>query len=162
VRSPLLSRAILCWRSSYSASKHALHGFFDSLLAEHHQDGLRVTIVCPGFVRTEVSRSALTGDGSPHATMDEAIERGISAHECAEGVLDTTARARRGARRGSRAARCVPEAPRAAGVLAADSAGQGDVREGRALAPRLRGNPPRGDFDRRSVKLTGLEFPCES
>lgn len=89
-------------RSSYSASKHALHGFFDSLRAEHHEDGLRVTIVCPGFVRTEVSRNALTGDGSPHATMDEAIDRGISAEECAEGVLDATAREREEALVGGR------------------------------------------------------------
>lgn len=81
-------------RSSYSASKHALHGFFDSLRAEHHDDGLRVTIVCPGFVRTEVSRNALTGDGTPQGTMDEAIDRGISADECAAGVIDATARER--------------------------------------------------------------------
>jgi short-subunit dehydrogenase len=81
-------------RSSYSASKHALHGFFESLRAEHHRDGIRVTIVCPGFVQTEVSRNALTGDGSAQGTMDEATAKGITAEECAQGLIDATARER--------------------------------------------------------------------
>lgn len=78
-------------RSSYSASKHALHGFFDSLRAEHHDDGIRVTIVCPGFVKTNVSMNALTGDGSAQGTMDQATGRGIEASECADAILDATA-----------------------------------------------------------------------
>lgn len=79
-------------RSSYAASKHALHGFFDSLRAEHHKDGIAVTIVCPGFVQTDVSRNALTGDGSPQGTMDEATAKGITADECARGIVHATAR----------------------------------------------------------------------
>lgn len=81
-------------RSSYAASKHALHGFFDSLRAEHHRDGIAVTLVCPGFVQTDVSRNALTGDGSPQGTMDEATAKGITADECARGLVDATARRR--------------------------------------------------------------------
>ena len=46
-------------RSSYAASKHALHGFFDSLRAEHFKDNITVTLVCPGFVNTNVSKNAL-------------------------------------------------------------------------------------------------------
>ena len=64
-------------RSSYAASKHALHGFFDSLRAEHHQDNIAVTLVCPGFVNTNVSKNALTGDGKPQEKMDVATENGI-------------------------------------------------------------------------------------
>lgn len=64
-------------RSSYSASKHALHGFFDSLRAEHHKDQIKVTIVCPGFVQTNISMNALTGDGSPQQKMDVATAGGI-------------------------------------------------------------------------------------
>ena len=64
-------------RSTYAASKHALHGFFDSLRAEHHKDNIAVTLVCPGFVTTNVSKNALTGDGSPQAKMDSATENGI-------------------------------------------------------------------------------------
>ncbi len=81
-------------RSSYSASKHALHGFFESLRAEHFGDGLRVTVVCPGFVQTEVSRNALTGDGTPQGTMDAATGAGISAEQCARGLVDAAARER--------------------------------------------------------------------
>lgn len=65
-------------RSSYAASKHALHGFFDSLRAETHQDNIAVTLVCPGFVNTNVSLNALTGNGTPQATMDDATKNGIS------------------------------------------------------------------------------------
>ena len=64
-------------RSSYAASKHALHGFFDSFRAENHQHNISVTLVCPGFVNTNVSKNALTGDGSPQEKMDTATENGI-------------------------------------------------------------------------------------
>ena len=64
-------------RSSYAASKHALHGFFDSLRAEHYQDNIDVTLVCPGFVYTNVSKNALTGNGTPQQKMDNATENGI-------------------------------------------------------------------------------------
>lgn len=79
-------------RSSYAASKHALHGFFDSLRAEHHDDGLHVTLVCPGFVRTQVSINALTGDGSPQGTMDASTAKGISAEACAQRIVKAIAR----------------------------------------------------------------------
>ncbi|KGL62517.1 SDR family oxidoreductase [Polaribacter sp. Hel1_85] len=64
-------------RSSYAASKHALHGFFDSLRAENHKNNIAVTLVCPGFVNTNVSLNALTGDGSSQGKMDVATENGI-------------------------------------------------------------------------------------
>lgn len=64
-------------RSSYAASKHALHGFFDSLRAELYQDNISVTLVCPGFVSTNVSKNALTGDGSPQQKLDTATANGI-------------------------------------------------------------------------------------
>jgi dehydrogenase/reductase SDR family protein 7B len=64
-------------RSSYAASKHALHGFFDSLRAEHHNDNIAVTLVCPGFVNTNVSRNALTANGAPQEKMDVATQNGI-------------------------------------------------------------------------------------
>jgi len=82
-------------RSSYSASKHALHGFFDSLRAEEHDRGIRVTIVCPGFVRTDVSRNALSGDGSPHGVMDPRTDSGIEPDACARAIVDAVARGKR-------------------------------------------------------------------
>ncbi len=65
-------------RSSYAASKHALHGFFDSLRAEVYKYNIKVTLICPGFVQTNVSINALTGDGEPQNTMDNATKNGIS------------------------------------------------------------------------------------
>jgi dehydrogenase/reductase SDR family member 7B len=71
------------YRSAYAASKHALHGFFDSLRAEHYKDNILVTMICPGFIRTNVSVNALTGDGTPLNKMDDAQQKGISAETCA-------------------------------------------------------------------------------
>jgi len=65
-------------RSSYSASKHALHGFFDSLRAEVHSNNIKVTLACPGFVQTNVSLNALTGDGTPQEKMDSATKNGLT------------------------------------------------------------------------------------
>lgn len=64
-------------RSSYAASKHALHGFFDSLRAEVHQNNIKVTLACPGFVQTNVSLNALTADGTPQNKMDGATKNGL-------------------------------------------------------------------------------------
>ncbi|WP_028891414.1 SDR family oxidoreductase [Tenacibaculum sp. 47A_GOM-205m] len=74
-------------RSTYAATKHALHGFFDSLRAEHHNDNITVTLICPGFVTTNVSKNALTGDGSPQNTMDTATANGIHPDEFAKQML---------------------------------------------------------------------------
>lgn len=74
-------------RSGYSAAKHALHGFFDALRAETHKDGIAVTIICPGFIKTQVSVNAVTGDGSAQGIMDNAQANGMSAEECAKRIL---------------------------------------------------------------------------
>ena len=74
-------------RSSYAATKHALHGFFDSLRAEHHKDNIIVTLVCPGFVTTNVSKNALTGDGTPQDKMDLATANGIHPDKFAKLML---------------------------------------------------------------------------
>ncbi|PIE18397.1 MAG: short chain dehydrogenase [Proteobacteria bacterium] len=55
--------APLVGRTAYAASKHALHGWFDSLRAELADDGVAVMVVCPSFVNTDIDRRALTGDG---------------------------------------------------------------------------------------------------
>jgi short-subunit dehydrogenase len=49
------------YRSTYAASKHALHGFFDSLRAEHWRDNIFVTMICPGFIQTNLASSAIHG-----------------------------------------------------------------------------------------------------
>ncbi|MFQ5570511.1 MAG: SDR family oxidoreductase [Rhodothermales bacterium] len=74
-------------RTGYAASKHALHGFFDSLRAEVHAYGLCVTMICPGFIRTNVSINALTGDGTPQGKMDRAQQKGLDPASCARQIL---------------------------------------------------------------------------
>ena len=75
------------YRSSYAASKHALHGFFDSLRAELADAHIKVTLICPGFVHTNVSKNALTGDGAKLGTMDEATEKGMAPDRLAHKIL---------------------------------------------------------------------------
>ena len=74
-------------RSGYAASKHALHGFFDALRAEIWKEKVFVTIVCPGYIRTNVSINAMTGDGSPQGTMDKGQENGMTPEACAVHIL---------------------------------------------------------------------------
>ncbi|MCY7351441.1 MAG: SDR family oxidoreductase [Cytophagaceae bacterium] len=74
-------------RSAYAASKHAVRGFFDALRAENQDLGLRVTIACPGYIRTEVSKNALHGDGSQHGKMDQNQEKGMTPEECARQIV---------------------------------------------------------------------------
>lgn len=64
-------------RTSYAASKHALHGYFDSLRAELDGTGISVSIVCPGYIRTNVSVNAVGPDGSAYGRMDVNQERGM-------------------------------------------------------------------------------------
>lgn len=78
-------------RSGYSASKFALYGFFEALRAEEGGNGIRVTMVCPGFIRTGISLSALKGDGSRHAKMDPELAQGMPADECARRILKAVA-----------------------------------------------------------------------
>jgi len=66
------------YRSGYCGAKHALHGFFDVMRMEHEGDGVKVTMVCPGFVQTNVAKNALTADGSPQKDDDVATQNGIT------------------------------------------------------------------------------------
>ena len=75
-------------RSSYAASKHALHGFFDSLRAENYDNNITVTLICPGFINTNISKNALTGNGIPQGKMDKSTGNGISPNQCAKRMLN--------------------------------------------------------------------------
>ena len=76
VTSSVAGFAPLLGRTGYSASKHAMHGFFDSLRAELKESGVGVTIVCPGFTATDIDKHALDGDGEltkhPQSTVGKA------------------------------------------------------------------------------------------
>ncbi len=81
-------------RAAYSASKHALHGWFDSLRTEVEPRGLHVGLVCPGYVRTNLSRHALTATGGPNARLDAGQARGIPPSRVAAVLLDAVRRRR--------------------------------------------------------------------
>ncbi|GGI27797.1 SDR family oxidoreductase [Pedobacter mendelii] len=74
-------------RSAYSASKHALHGYFDSLRSETYDKNIDISIVCPGFIKTKVSVNALTANGNSQGVMDDAQANGMSAEECAKQIV---------------------------------------------------------------------------
>jgi short-subunit dehydrogenase len=74
-------------RSGYAASKHALHGFFDAVRAEHFNDNIKVTLVCPGFIDTPISRSSITGNGSTLQKSPEGNYNRKSAIWCAKKII---------------------------------------------------------------------------
>ncbi|WP_317898570.1 SDR family oxidoreductase [Aurantibacillus circumpalustris] len=74
-------------RTSYSAAKHALHGFFDSLRLETEKYNIKTLIVCPGKIKTNVSNNAVTSSGEKHNEMDPSHENALSAEECAKQII---------------------------------------------------------------------------
>jgi short-subunit dehydrogenase len=75
------------YRSGYAAAKHALHGFFDSLRAEVWRENIFVTLICPGWVRTNVTLNAITGDGSKLNQMDKTTKQGLLPAQCAKKII---------------------------------------------------------------------------
>jgi len=72
------------YRSSYSASKQALHGFFESLRAENTENNINVSLIIPGFINTNISVNAVNKEGKAHAKLDENQEKGMPADKCAQ------------------------------------------------------------------------------
>lgn len=82
----------LPYRSAYSASKHALQAFSDSLRAEISAKGIKVTCISPGYIKTSLSLNALTGNGAKYGKMDDSTENGTSADKMAKSILSTILR----------------------------------------------------------------------
>ena len=76
----------LIGRTGYAASKHALHGFFDSLRAEVEDEGVDVLLVCPAFIDTGIDRAALDGDGRPAARSRLTAGRQATPDEVADAI----------------------------------------------------------------------------
>lgn len=76
------------FRTAYSASKHALQGFYESFRLETEADGIRTLIVAPGKIKTNISVNAVKSDGTSHNSMDKSTESGMSAEECARIILE--------------------------------------------------------------------------
>ena len=82
-------------RTGYAATKHALHGFFDSLRVELHGSGVSVTLACPDFVLSEIHRRAIGPDGKPLGASPMNEAKLMTAARCAELVLDAAAKRKR-------------------------------------------------------------------
>lgn len=78
-------------RSAYSAAKHGLIGYHDSVRAENEHLGIQVHVFAPGSVRTNVSKNALVADGSARGVSDAAIEAGTAPADAAEAMLAAVA-----------------------------------------------------------------------
>lgn len=74
-------------RTAYAAAKHAIIGFMDALRAETQESGLKVTVVTPGSVRTNISVNALEGDGQKHNIVDPLIANGMPVEICAARII---------------------------------------------------------------------------
>jgi len=73
--------------STYAASKHALYGYFESLRQELFKDNIKVLIVSPGFINTDVSTKLLREDGTEYGIKSDAQEKGMTAMDCATGIV---------------------------------------------------------------------------
>lgn len=74
-------------RSAYSASKQALHGFFETLYLENKHNNIRTSVIIPGRVRTGISLHALDREGKEHGKMDEGQSKGITPDKAAETII---------------------------------------------------------------------------
>ena len=98
VTSSLLGHFGFYLRSAYSASKFALRGFYESLRLEEAQHNVRVHLVFPGYIHTDISIKALDGTGKPHGVMDEGQKNGIPVEKCAKIILRGVERNKRNKR----------------------------------------------------------------
>jgi dehydrogenase/reductase SDR family member 7B len=74
-------------RSAYSASKQALHGFFETLYLENKINNIRSTVIIPGRVRTAISLHALTSEGKEHGKLDDGLANGITPERAADTII---------------------------------------------------------------------------
>lgn len=75
------------FRTGYCAAKHAVMGFFDALRTEVAHQNIQVSTITPGFIRTNVSKNAFSGDGSRFGKTDDNIAGGMAANECAKVIV---------------------------------------------------------------------------
>jgi dehydrogenase/reductase SDR family member 7B len=78
-------------RTAYCAAKHGLIGYGDALRSEVSAYGIKVLNVAPGSVKTNISRNALSADGSKRGSSDSAIEQGMDPMDVAKTIWETAA-----------------------------------------------------------------------
>jgi dehydrogenase/reductase SDR family protein 7B len=82
-------------RSAYSASKQALHGFFETLFLENKKNNIRSSVIIPGRVRTNISFHALTGEGIEHGKLDSGQAAGLDPEKAAKKIISGIKRNKR-------------------------------------------------------------------
>lgn len=87
VISSLAGKMSTGYRSAYAASKHALHGWYDALRAEVADKGVSVNMICPGYIRTDISLNAVNEKGEKHGEMDPNQNNGLAPDECAKRII---------------------------------------------------------------------------
>ena len=87
VTSSIVGKFGFPYRSSYSASKQALHGFFESLRAENTKNNIAVSIIIPGRIKTNISVNAIDKSGKTHGKMDEGQDKGMAAEKAAKKII---------------------------------------------------------------------------
>lgn len=88
VTASVAGKAGIPLRTGYCAAKHAVMGFFDALRTEVASQGIKVTTITPGYIRTNVSINALQGDGQPTGATDDNIAGGMDVNECAAEIMN--------------------------------------------------------------------------
>ncbi len=80
------------YRSAYSASKQALHGFFESLRAENTTNNIRVSMIIPGRINTSISVNAINEKGEKHGVLDDGLAAGMSIEHAAKKIVNKLSR----------------------------------------------------------------------
>ncbi|XP_059835456.1 dehydrogenase/reductase SDR family member 7B isoform X2 [Hypanus sabinus] len=92
VISSVQGKIAIPFRSAYAASKHATQAFFDCLRAEMEQYQIHVSVISPGYIHTNLSLNAVTGNGSKYGVMDKSTAQGYEPRVVAEAVLTAVCR----------------------------------------------------------------------
>jgi short-subunit dehydrogenase len=91
ITSSLMGKWGFYLRSAYAAAKHALHGYYDSMRMEVEQFNIRITLLTPGFIASEISRHALNDKGEATGEMDNNQSSGMTTDRCAQEILEGVA-----------------------------------------------------------------------
>ncbi|RRJ82233.1 SDR family oxidoreductase [Aestuariirhabdus litorea] len=87
VTSSVAGKVGVKYRTGYCAAKHAVIGFFDALRAEVASEGISVSTIIPGFIRTSVATNALTASGNTAGKSDADVDGGMDVDRCAAVIL---------------------------------------------------------------------------
>ena len=93
VVSSLLGKMGIPGRAGYAASKHALHGYMDALRTEICEEGIIITLACPGYVETRISENAVQAkhkSGMSHTINVDRTTRGMPPEDCAKAIIEAS------------------------------------------------------------------------